>query len=99
MVAEGGSDGRSRLCPEPDRSDSRLHSDPWLPGRCDLATFRHLASNQADARADVLEECRRLTLAWEKTQQPRPVSRVAAIVILLLWLTLLAGLWKLYTRY
>jgi len=49
--------------------------------------------------ADVLEECRRLTLAWEKTQQPRPVSRVAAIVILLLWLTLLAGLWKLYTRY
>ncbi|WP_010490683.1 MULTISPECIES: YkvA family protein [Pseudomonas] len=49
--------------------------------------------------AAVLEECRQLTLAWEKTQQPRPVSRVAAIVIILLWLALLAGLWKFYTRY
>ena len=50
MVAEDGGDDRSRLCPEPYRSDSRLYSDSWLPGRCDLATFGHLASNQADAR-------------------------------------------------
>ncbi|MDP3978286.1 MAG: YkvA family protein [Pseudomonas sp.] len=47
----------------------------------------------------VLEECRQQALEWENTQQLRPVNRGAALVIILLWLALLVGAWKLYTRY
>nr|CAC86786.1 hypothetical protein [Pseudomonas putida] len=46
----------------------------------------------------VLDECRQQALEWESTQQHRPVSRGAALVVILLWLALLIGAWKLYTR-
>ncbi|UVO19965.1 YkvA family protein [Stutzerimonas stutzeri] len=44
----------------------------------------------------LLEECRQQALAWEAQQTPRPVNRVAAGVIVLIWLGLLAWLWYLY---
>ncbi|WP_041769467.1 YkvA family protein [Ectopseudomonas mendocina] len=42
--------------------------------------------------ADVLYECRQQALEREQAQSPRPVSRLAGVVIILIWLALAAVL-------
>ncbi|SUD39860.1 membrane protein [Ectopseudomonas mendocina] len=42
--------------------------------------------------ADVLFECRQQALERERAQPPRPVSRLAGVVIILIWLALAAVL-------
>ena len=42
--------------------------------------------------ADVLFECRQQALEREQAQSPRPVSRLAGVVIILIWLALAAVL-------
>lgn len=49
--------------------------------------------------AHVLEECRHQALAWESSQQPRPVNRVAAMAIILIWVALLVAAWRLFTHH
>ncbi len=47
---------------------------------------------------EVLMECRLRASEWEKRQEPRPVSRMAAGLILLIWLLALACGWWFFTR-
>ncbi|MWV13228.1 DUF1232 domain-containing protein [Pseudomonas sp. R-28-1W-6] len=41
----------------------------------------------------ILEACRQQASAWESTQQPRPVNRAAAVLVVLIWLAGLALAW------
>lgn len=47
---------------------------------------------------DVLEECQQQAEAREASRTPRPVNRVAALIIVALWLGLLAAVWGFYVR-
>jgi uncharacterized membrane protein YkvA (DUF1232 family) len=47
----------------------------------------------------VLEQCRQQAEEWESSQSPRPVNRAAAIIVIVIWLSLLAGVWAIVTRY
>jgi uncharacterized membrane protein YkvA (DUF1232 family) len=42
---------------------------------------------------EVVADCRRQADAWMKTQGSKPSSRVGAVVIVLLWIAVGAGLW------
>ncbi|MNZ75731.1 hypothetical protein D3C78_942160 [compost metagenome] len=47
----------------------------------------------------VVEACRRQAQAWEAAGAARPRSRIAAVLIVALWLLFLAWLWQLAARY
>ncbi|MGH8332320.1 MAG: YkvA family protein [Pseudomonas sp.] len=47
----------------------------------------------------VLEECQLKANEWEENHVNRPVSKVAAVLIVLIWLTALAGIWLAYKHY
>ncbi len=49
--------------------------------------------------APVLEKCRLQAEEWDSSHSPRPVSWGAAIVVVLIWLSLLSGAWALVTHY
>jgi hypothetical protein len=44
----------------------------------------------------VLEECHLKASEWEKNHVKRPVNKVAAVLIILVWLAALAGVWSAY---
>jgi len=44
----------------------------------------------------VLVECAAQARQWQENQGRRPVNRVAAVVIVLLWIAALAGVWLLF---
>ncbi|PXX64377.1 Uncharacterized membrane protein YkvA, DUF1232 family [Pseudomonas sp. LAMO17WK12:I10] len=46
----------------------------------------------------VLEECHLKANEWEKNHAKRPVNRVAAALIVLIWLAVVAGVWWFYIR-
>ncbi|BFN28250.1 hypothetical protein PSCT_04399 [Pseudomonas sp. SCT] len=46
----------------------------------------------------VLGHRRQQAADWERSQSPRPVSKSAAIVIMLIWLSLVGGIWALVAR-
>ncbi|WP_223434289.1 MULTISPECIES: YkvA family protein [unclassified Pseudomonas] len=46
--------------------------------------------------AQVLKECLVKTIKWEESREKRPVSRFAAVVIVLVWLIAAAGVWWAY---
>jgi uncharacterized membrane protein YkvA (DUF1232 family) len=46
----------------------------------------------------VLEECHLKASEWEKNHVKRPVNKVAAVLIILVWLAALAGVWSAYTH-
>jgi len=48
--------------------------------------------------AKVLGECQLKANEWEKDQVKRPVNRVAAVLIVLVWIAALAGTWLVFTR-
>jgi uncharacterized membrane protein YkvA (DUF1232 family) len=47
----------------------------------------------------VLEQCRQQAEEWESAQSPRPVSWGAAIVVILIWLSLLGGAWAIRAQH
>ncbi len=44
----------------------------------------------------VLAECRTKAAKWEQRHSKRPINRIAASVIILLWVLLLIGVWEAY---
>jgi uncharacterized membrane protein YkvA (DUF1232 family) len=48
--------------------------------------------------ANVLEDCRQQAAQWEHSRAKRPVNRIAATIIILIWLTLLGALWVWLSR-
>ncbi|TWC31401.1 uncharacterized protein DUF1232 [Pseudomonas sp. SJZ079] len=42
---------------------------------------------------EILEEARLRASEWEKSQTPRPVNRIVAVLIVMVWLAVLAGVW------
>jgi uncharacterized membrane protein YkvA (DUF1232 family) len=47
----------------------------------------------------VLEACQLKASEWEKNQVKRPVNKMAAVLIVLVWGAVLAGAWFAYKRY
>ena len=46
----------------------------------------------------ILEECQLLAIEWEASQSPRPVNRVAAVLIVMVWLVVtLLGVWIIWS--
>ncbi len=46
--------------------------------------------------AQVLKECQVKAIKWEESREKRPVSRFAAVVIVLVWLIAAVGVWWAY---
>ena len=47
----------------------------------------------------VLEECQLKASEWEERHVKRPVNKVAAVIIVLIWLAALVGVWFAYKHY
>ena len=47
----------------------------------------------------VLEACQLKASEWEKSHVKRPVNKVAAVLIVLIWLAALMGVWLAYKHY
>ncbi|WP_432218041.1 YkvA family protein [Pseudomonas kribbensis] len=47
----------------------------------------------------VLEECQQKASVWEQSHVKRPVNKLAAVLIVLVWAAALAGIWFAYRHY
>jgi uncharacterized membrane protein YkvA (DUF1232 family) len=48
--------------------------------------------------AEILDECRLRVTEWEKSHSPRPVNRVVAVLIVMIWLAALVGAWTIFSN-